>query len=229
MAASATAHASSWWTANAASAATISPATTAFPRGSSTTSANCKANPHDLPAAHRQCHAECALRRAPGVRLPADSPPPNRPAPPRHANRVRHLLPLPGLLPGLSRASGLRALSPRRHHPAHGLPLDPADPHRPRSDGPRTGHHHAAPRSGRPLRQAPPHRPLAPPHLALRLRHRSSGLPNALPPGVSRGIRLRLVHPSAARTSSLFSPRPGLDRLYFLHGVLRVFLRVSAT
>src|ERR1017187_108039 len=184
MAFSATAHASSWWTANAASAATISPATTAFPRGSSTTSANCKASPHDLPAAHRQCHAERALRRAPGVRLPADSPPPDRPAPPRHADRLRHLLPLPGVLPGLSRASGLRALSPRRHHAAHGVPSDPAHPYRARSHGPRAGHHHPAPRLGRPLRQAPPDRPLDTPHLALRLRHRSGGLYHALPPGI---------------------------------------------
>src|ERR1035441_2462430 len=202
MAASATARASSWWTANAASAATISPATTAFPKSSSTTSASCKASPHDLPAALRQCHAERALRRAPGVRLPADSPPPDRPAPPRHADRLRHFVPLPGVLPGLSRASGLRALSPRRHHAAHGLPRHSADPHRPRRNGPRARHYHPAPRSGRPLRQAPPNRPLDPPHLALRLRHRSGGLHHALPPGVIGGIRLRLVHPSAARTSS---------------------------
>src|ERR1039458_663768 len=181
MAASATARASSWWTANAASVATTSPATTAFPRNSSTTSANCKANPHDLPAALRQCHAECALRGAPGVRLPADSPPPNRPAPPRHADRLRHLLPLPGVLSGLSRASGLRALSSRRHHAAHGLPRHPAHPYAARSDGPRARHYHAASRPGRPLRQAPPDRPLDPPHLALRLRHRSGGLHNALP------------------------------------------------
>src|ERR1019366_358349 len=184
MAASATARASSWWTANGASAATTSPATTAFPRSSSTTSANCKANPHDLPAALRQFHAERGLRGAPGVGLPADSPPPNRPTPPRHADRLRHLLPLPGVLPGLSRASGLRALSPRRHHAAHGLPRDPADAHRARSDGPRARHYHPAPRLVRPLRQAPPDRPLDPPHLALRLRHRRGGLHNALPPGV---------------------------------------------
>src|SRR5271157_3368336 len=196
MAASATARASSWWTANAASAATISPATTAFPRGSSTTSANCKASPHDLPAAHRQCHPECALRRAPGVRLPADPPPPNPPAPPRHADRLRHFVRLPGVLPGLSRASGLRALSPRRHHPAHRVPLNPADAHHSGRSSPRARHYHAAPRPGRPLRQAPPDRPLDPPHLALRLRHRSGGLPNALPPGLG-GIRLRLVQGGA--------------------------------
>src|ERR1017187_1506342 len=184
MAASATVRASSWWMAIAASAHTISPATTAFPRGSSTTSVNCKASPHDLPAAYRQCHAECALRGASGVRLPADSPPPNRPAPPRHENRVRHLLPLPGVLPGLSRAGGLRALSPRRHHTADGVPLNLADPHRTRSHGPRARHYHTAPRPGRPLRQAPPDRPLDTPHLALRLRHRSGGLHHALPPGI---------------------------------------------
>src|ERR1017187_6391268 len=112
MAALATARASSWWMAIAASAATISPATTAFPRSCCTTSANCKANPHDLPAAFHQCHAECALRGAPGVGLPADSPPPDGPAPPRDEDRVRHFLPLPGVLPGLSRASGIGALSP---------------------------------------------------------------------------------------------------------------------
>src|ERR1039457_5028848 len=187
MAASATVRASSWWMAIAASAHTISPATTAFPRGSSTTSVNCKASPHDLPAAYRQCHAECALRGASGVGLPADSPPPDRPAPPRHADRLRHLLPLPGVLPGLSRASGLRALSPRRHHAAHGVPSDPAHPYRARSNGPRTRHHHLAPRTGRPLRQAPPDCSLDPPHLALRLRHRSGGLHHALPPGVIGG------------------------------------------
>src|ERR1035438_802258 len=142
MAASATAHASSWWTANAASAATTSPAMTAFPRSSSTTSANYKANPHDLPAALRQCHAERALRGAPGVWLPANSPPPNRPASPRHADRVRHLLPLPGVLPGLSRASGLGAVPPRRHHAAHGLLRHPADAHRTRGGGPRARYHH---------------------------------------------------------------------------------------
>src|ERR1019366_4437421 len=180
----ATARASSWWMATAASAAIISPATTGFPRSSCTTSANCKASPPHLPAAYRQCDAECALRGAPGMRLLADSPPPNRSASPRHADRVRHLLPLPGVLSGLSRASGLRALSPRRHHAAHGLLRHPPDAHHPRGSGPRAGHHHPAPRPGRPLRQTSPDRPLDPPHLALRLRHRSGGLHHALPPGI---------------------------------------------
>src|ERR1017187_9375453 len=203
MAALATARASSWWMAIAASAATISPATTAFPRSCCTTSANCKANPHDLPAAFRQCHAECALRGAPGVGLPADLPPPNRPTPPRHADRGRHFLPLPGVLSGLSRASRLRALSPRRHHAAHGLLRHPDYAHDSGGSRTRARHHHPAPRTGRPLRQAPPDRPLDPPHLALRLRHRRGGLHNALPLGVTSGIRLRLVHGGAAFSLSI--------------------------
>src|ERR1035438_6429780 len=207
MAASATARASSWWMASAASAATTSLATTAFPRNSSMTSVNCKANPHDLPAAFRQCYAERALRVAPGVALPADSPSPDRPAPPRHEDRVCHLLPLPGVLPGLSRASGLRALSPRRHHAAHSVSFNLADPYRASRNGPRARHHHPAPRPGRPLRQAPPDRPLDPPHLALRLRHRRSGLHNALPPGV---VGVPLVGQASAcqseRSSDFFLP-----------------------
>src|ERR1035437_4230484 len=98
MAAWTTARASCWWTANAASAPTISPATTTFPRNCCTISANCKADPHDLPAAYDQCHAECALRAAPGVGLSADSPPPDRPAPARHEDCVRHFVPFPGVL-----------------------------------------------------------------------------------------------------------------------------------
>src|ERR1035441_2414384 len=45
------------------------------------------------------------------------------------------------------------------------------------------------------------------------------------------GIRLRLVHPSAARTllSSLFSADSALLSLDFLNRILRVFLRASAS
>src|ERR1019366_6801938 len=50
------------------------------------------------------------------------------------------------------------------------------------------------------------------------------------------GIRLRLVHPSEARTSCLSvlrclrePPEEGIYSAFFLHRVLRVFLRVSAS
>src|ERR1039458_1254627 len=182
MANSTTVPASSSWTPAAASAATTSLATTIFPSNFSTTSASFRATHHDQDPSYRQRHAERALRRAPRLGLHVNPPPPNRPAPPRHAHRLRYLLPLPGLLSCLSLASWLRPLPPRRQPPAHPLLCHLDHPHHPRRLCARPRHRHAPPRPRRPLRQASPDRPLDPPHLALRQHHRRRRLPHALPP-----------------------------------------------
>ena len=66
---------------------------------------------------------------------------------------VHHLVPVPGLLPGLSRAGGLRALPAPGRDP-HGVLDHPRHPHRAGGHGSGAGHHHAAPRPGAALRHA---------------------------------------------------------------------------
>src|ERR1039457_6509137 len=96
--------------ASVASAPTTSPVTTTSPRSCCTISDSCKAKPHDLPAAFDQCHAQCALRGAAGMGLPADSAQADRAAPPRDEDRVCHFVSLSGVLPGLSCAGGIGAV-----------------------------------------------------------------------------------------------------------------------
>src|SRR6266568_2071460 len=97
--------------ASGAYAAITSRATTIFPSGCCTTSANCKASDHDSSAADRQCDVERNLRGAPGMGVRADPAEADRQTPGGDADGVRDVVRLPGVLPGVSCASGKRALS----------------------------------------------------------------------------------------------------------------------
>src|SRR5690242_17952901 len=115
------------------------------------TSGSWRTRSHDAVPADRERVLERHVSGAAGVGVYADSPQGGGEAPAGDAGRVHHLVPVPGELRRVSRASGIEAVRTRGDGPAYGVLRDPADTHGTGGNGPGAGRGDAAARVGRAL------------------------------------------------------------------------------